>query len=574
MDSKFERYVGRIFDRRYKITKIIGVGGMAVVFEAVDLVMHRTVAVKMLKDEISNDTQAVKRFINESKAVSMLSHPNIVSICDVSVRDNIKYIVMERIEGITLKKYMTKKGVLSLRETINITQQILRALEHAHSKGIIHRDIKPQNIMMLRNGQIKVTDFGIARLPNAENVTMTDKAVGTVYYISPEQASAKAIDSRSDLYSLGIMIYEMMTGKLPFVSENPLTVAMMQVNRQPKRPREINPDIPVGMEQIILTAMEKNPDRRFQSATAMLRSLDQIKTNPHYVFTARTPQNGKGSAKNHTSSRSAVRTGTAPKPKKKEKQSRSMFPIITGVTAAFFLVAVFSGIVALNLIINGSAKDQTVVVGDYIGQNYEEIKAELEQERCYTLTVNKVYNDKPYGEILDQKPAKDSKRKIQPGKTTVELELTISRGPRSFMLEDYTLTHVSSTKIILQQQLGLKCTVVNEDSETVPEGYIIRTNPAAGVTVTAGNTITLYVSKGQSLQFTHIPDCVNKTAASAAILLKDAGLKAGNITYEYSESVKEGVVISQSGIALSEVVKGTKVDLVISLGPKPSAQTE
>ncbi|MBE6612342.1 MAG: serine/threonine protein kinase, partial [Ruminococcaceae bacterium] len=227
MDT-FEKYVGQVIDKRYRIIRVLGIGGMAVVFEANDLLMRRNVALKMLKDDIAKDTPSVKRFINESKAVAMLSHPNIVNIYDVSVKDDLKYIVMELIEGITLKNYIQKKGVLNYHEIISITEQILLALEHAHSKGIVHRDIKPQNIMMLKNGVIKVADFGIAKLPNAETLTMTDKAIGTVFYISPEQASGKQIDRRSDIYSLGVTMYEMATGKLPFVADSPVTVAIMQ----------------------------------------------------------------------------------------------------------------------------------------------------------------------------------------------------------------------------------------------------------------------------------------------------------------------------------------------------------
>ncbi len=283
MDN-YEKYVGQIFDNRYRIERVIGIGGMAIVFKATDLLMRRVVAVKILKDEIAGDEPSVKRFINEYKAIAMLSHPNIVNIYDVSVRENIKYIVMEYVDGITLKNYMRHREVLNLREIVSYTTQILRALDHAHKKGIIHRDIKPQNIMLLKNGIIKVMDFGIAKLPNAETVTLTDKAIGTVYYISPEQVEGGQIDSRSDLYSLGVMLYEMATGQLPFTADTPVSVALMQVNETAVPPREINPQIPVGLEQIICRAMEKNPDDRYQSAEDMLSHIQKLRENPRVVF--------------------------------------------------------------------------------------------------------------------------------------------------------------------------------------------------------------------------------------------------------------------------------------------------
>ena len=280
--QRFEKYVGQVFDGRYRIQKIIGIGGMAVVFEAEDFVMKRTVALKLLKDEINNDVQSVRRFINESRAVAMLNHPNIVAIYDVTVKDDLKYIVMENIRGITLKSYMNRKGVLNVKEALSFTEQILMALEHAHSKGIIHRDIKPQNIMLLRNGTIKVADFGIAKLPdvNETQEEQNKKAIGTVYYISPEQASGKPIDARSDLYSLGVMLYEMVTGRLPFRSEQLLNVAKMQVNEKPVPPSKRNAAVPKGVEQLILCAMEKDPAKRFQSAKEMLRVVTQLKNNP------------------------------------------------------------------------------------------------------------------------------------------------------------------------------------------------------------------------------------------------------------------------------------------------------
>ena len=338
------RYVGKILDRRYEIKRIIGIGGMAVVFEANDIVMNRTVAVKMLKEDLSDDAEAVKRFINESKAVSMLSHQNIVKIFDVSVKARLKYIVMERVEGITLKSYMQKKGALSREEVISYSEQVLRALEHAHSKGIVHRDIKPQNIMLLKNGRVKVTDFGIAVLPSSDK-NPDGKAIGTVYYISPEQASGKETDTRSDLYSLGILMYEMATGTLPFNAETPVSVALMQVREQPKPPSEIRADIPRGLEQIILGAMEKSPERRFQSATQMLKYVEKVHLNPEYVFKTR------GAAQESTALHAAndmKKQINKKKSVKRRKESSSMFPIILGVAVAFAIVLITCAVTLLD----------------------------------------------------------------------------------------------------------------------------------------------------------------------------------------------------------------------------------
>ena len=282
----YKDYIGTVLDERYLIDGLIGVGGMAIVFEARDtFINNNRVAIKMLKNDVASDDIMVKRFKNESKAESMLKHRNIVDIHDVSVKGKEKYIVMEYVEGITLKNYLKgKDGPLSLDEITCYTRQILKALCVAHESGIIHRDIKPQNIMVLQNGLIKVMDFGIAKLPNAETVTVTDKAIGTVYYMSPEQASGKRIDARSDIYSLGAMLYELATGELPFTGDTPLSVVLKQINEDPVPPREINRDIPVGLEQIILCAMSKKPQDRFQSAEVMLDFVKQLYKNKDIKF--------------------------------------------------------------------------------------------------------------------------------------------------------------------------------------------------------------------------------------------------------------------------------------------------
>ncbi len=563
MMNAFDKYVGQVFDNRYKITKILGVGGMAVVFEAFDTKLNRIVALKMLKDEIANDSQSVKRFINESKAVSMLAHPNIVSIYDVSVKDNLKYIVMERVDGITLKSYMTQKGVLSLSETLSYTEQILRALEHAHSKGIIHRDIKPQNIMLLKNGRIKVTDFGIAKLPNAETVTMTDKAIGTVFYISPEQASGKVIDQRSDLYSLGVLMYEMTTGKLPFDAESPVSVALMQVNATAKPPREIMPNIPLGVEQIIMLAMEKQPERRFQNATQMLRHLLQIKNNPTYVFKTKSRDGKIAIADTEASSKSKTAK------KSVSKGGRSMFPVILGVTLAFLLVVGISAGVVIDRFKDSQemTASQEVTVPDLMGQILTEelINKYTKDGFKITVTYDDSQPDIEVNTVLKQSPEAGIVRKIIPGQQYCDINLTLSRGKDAKVLPDLTVKDYREVEIKLSE-LGLKFVEEFEENDNIPVGYVIRTMPMAGEKVNAGETVTLYISKGTDVKYIQVPNFIGLTEAQAKAQLVQYNLALGEITYEQSSKPK-GTVIAQSREAYESVPeKTTKIDLVISSG--------
>lgn len=565
--DKYDKYVGQIFDRRYRIVRIIGVGGMAVVFEAVDTVMKRTVAVKMLKEEIAGDAQAVKRFINESRAVSMLSHPNIVSIYDVSVRDDLKYIVMERVDGITLKNYMNSRGPLPPKEIMNYTAQILRALDHAHSKGIIHRDIKPQNIMLLKNGKIKVTDFGIAKLPNAETVTMTDKAIGTVYYISPEQASGKKIDPRSDIYSLGVVMYEMATGKLPFVADSPVSVALMQVNNQPRPPREILPSVPPGVEAMILTAMEKDPDKRFQSASVMLHYVLRLREDPGYNFkahhsgsTAQIPvQRGKGGRK------------------AAKKQSRSMFPIIAAVVTAFMLVLITTGIVVLKNALDRSKESQgvTVSVPKYVGSVYnDELKKQIEDEGYFNIIVKEEFDaDHEEGYILAQDPDEGAARKVKRGTQKADVKLTVCTGAGSFTLDDYSVVEYRTAKLEMQKK-GLKVEEYGEYDNTLIEYYTLRTDPPAGSTVKRGDTVKIFYSLGPQIEYVTISTFVGMTESDAITTLNSLGISYGKITYEKNDKYSKGQIISQSKAVGSKVPVGvTEIDFTVSLGDGSSEET-
>lgn len=550
--ENYEKYVGMIFDGRYRIQRIIGLGGMAVVFEAEDLLMHRTVAVKMLKEGVGDDATSVKRFINESKAVSMLSHPNIVSIYDVSVREDLKYIVMEHIRGITLKNYMSRKGKLPVREAVSFTEQILRALDHAHSKGIIHRDIKPQNIMLLKNGMIKVADFGIAKLPSAETVTVTDKAIGTVYYISPEQASGKPNDPRSDLYSVGVMLYEMVTGTLPFSADSPVSVALMQIHNTPRPPRALCPELPLGLQQIILRAMEKDPDRRYQSAREMLRHIVALKNNPDTIF------NLSGAQKEEEEE--------DPMPMRKRKEKATMLPIITGVLTAFLLVGAVTGFYIMSRVIKAQKADaaQTIKVENFVGQVYnEEMQASMPAE--YHVTVEYRYDeDSEPDTVLEQDPKPGEQRNVIAGKQYCELTLTLSRGAQSFALENYAILDARIVSLEMER-LGLKSTVTEEYNDTVLEGYVIRTEPAAGETVTSGDMITLVVSKGQKVEYVSVPDFRGRARADALRLLYSTPLSLGKVTYVKSE-LEEGSVVSQSRPVGTQVPSGAAVDFEVSAG--------
>ncbi len=390
--NKYEGFIGKVLDNRYKILELVGLGGMACVLKAQDLVMNRIVAIKILNDEYNGNEVAEARFIDESKAVAMLSNKNIVNVYDVAIYPDIKYIVMEYLDGITLREYLDNKGAIGWKEACIYVLQILRALAHAHSKGIIHRDIKPQNVILMRNGDIKVTDFGIAKLPNSDSEEQNEKAVGTVYYISPEQACGKETDYYSDIYSVGILLYEAVTGTLPFTAETPMEVAMLQVNEEPVHPRDIVLDIPVGVSQIILKAMEKAPEDRFHSAHSMTKALEWVLRNPDVIFSmsetaANEAPTGTGSVvsidmiataeiepyadeeiKNSLGDnnldidkvKKKQKGAKTPFKRKKHKSNSSMFPVISGVTSAFLIVALILGILFIGEFISNLTSQEDI----------------------------------------------------------------------------------------------------------------------------------------------------------------------------------------------------------------------
>ena len=553
MDA-YQNYIGLVLDNRYRLKRLVGIGGMAMVFEADDLLKKTTVAVKILKEEFAADEVSVQRFINESKAVLMLSHPNIVKIFDVSVKGEYKYIVMEYIDGITLKAYMQRKGALSVKETIAYSIQILRALEHAHLGGVVHRDIKPQNIMLLRSGQIKVTDFGIAKLPDAKTLTATDKAIGTVYYISPEQAAGeKGIDRRADLYSVGVMMYEMITGKLPFDGENPVSIALKQISEEPKPPHELNPNIPEGLEQIILFAMEKDKDKRFQTATQMIDLLKRVRENPGVVFKQ------KNTPKKHNGTQSKKST---------------MLPIIMGVASAFLLVALISAFTVVHDIFFGDTANNTVTieVDQFVGRAYDDaLQKELEKSN-YRVKVDYAYSaDTESGTVIAQTPKAGESRKGIKGQKFADLTLTVSRGEEELYMDDYTYFDKRQAQIDLRGK-GFTVTVSEDYSDVVPDGCVISTSPAAGEKVSAGATVILLVSKGEKIETTVVPNFVGTTSVDAYELLVKSDLRLGTISYRYDDYADYGIIVEQSLSMGTPVPKGmAKINFVISKGPEPAA---
>ena len=563
MDA-FDKYIGRVFDKRYKIEKVIGVGGMAIVFKAEDILMNRTVAIKMLKNDVSGDSEALRRFINESKAVAMLSHENIVNIYDVSVKGNTKYIVMEYIEGITLKAFLKHKGgSLSWRETLNISEQILRALEHAHSKGVIHRDIKPQNIMLLKNGLIKVADFGIAKLPDTDTFTVTDQAIGTVNYISPEQAMNKEpIDERSDLYSVGVLMYELSCGELPFTGDTPVAVAYKHVNEAPKSPREIKTDMPQGLEQIIMRAMEKSPEMRYQSARQMLNHISALKKNPGIKF--------RTAAELEALKAGQKKKKVKPKKQVKKKTVRErgglVLPIIFGVFSAFMVIVVILAFMVFDMTLSRD-ENPNVKVDNYVGRIYDdELRAEL-AELGYIVTLEPRTTGNRLNEIVLQKPEAGTDRLTTKG---VELILYYYSGATKEVLPDLSYKAYASVRSEYASKYDLE--PIYEEDQSIPSEYITRTYPPAGSVVELGQKITIYISRGYATEKHKVPNVCGIDFKDANKSLISEGFVVGNVTFVESEFEKNTVIL-QSVTAFTEMPVNTEIDLTISLGP-PETEPE
>lgn len=560
-----ESYVGKRLDGRYEIREIIGVGGMAIVYKAYDIIDDRIVAVKVLKDEYLANEEFRRRFKNESKAIAVLSHPNIVKVYDVSYGDRLQYIVMEHVEGITLKEYIEQQEVINQKEAVYFEMQILRALQHAHDKGVVHRDIKPQNIMLLENGTIKVTDFGIARFSRSETRTLSDSTIGSVHYISPEQARGDVTDDRADLYSVGVMFYEMLTGKLPFVADSSVSVAIMQLQNDPEPPTKVNPDIPIGLEQIIMRAMKKNVNERYQSAAEMILDLEEFKRNPaiqfNYSFFVDTEP-----------TKAIKKSSPTPAPVKIEEEEEEevknrTIPILIGIIAALIVAIGVLGVVAVHFGWVDLGIFSKTEVPEFVGMNYyDEIEGVYED---FNFAEPLITNDdtKAPGTVLTQSP--DAGTKIDADKTVIQLTIAVSSEqvaiPGNLVGNDYAYV------VSQLEDLGFNVKPRKVELEGIDPGIVVKVSPTSGTMATVGDVVTVEYNayEGEEIEYVTVKDVTGLKTADAKKLLTSLNLDV-KITEVFHDTVEVGIVTEQSIKNRTSVPVGTEVEIFVSKGPDPS----
>ena len=555
-----DKYVGKRLDGRYEIREIIGVGGMAVVYKAYDNQEDRLVAIKILKEEFLTNEEFLRRFKNESKAIAMLSHPNIVNVYDVSFGDLIQYIVMEYIEGITLKEFIEKEGSLRWKDAVHFTIQILKGLQHAHDNGIVHRDVKPQNIMVLEDGTIKVTDFGIARFARSDQRTITDKAIGSVHYISPEQARGEKTDEKADIYSVGVMLYEMLTGKLPFQADSAVSVAIMQLQREPQLPTEINDSIPQGLEQITMHAMQKSQERRYQSAAEMLCDLGNFRKDPELTFAYsyfvdNSPTKFVGE----------IVREEKPEEKEAQKEKNNIIPILLGIAVTLVIALVVLAFIFIPKLLSDTGKE--IECPNFVGQKFADIKNDPEYTENFIFNPKWQENEEyDYGYIYEQSIKEGSKVKDD-----TKITLFVSMGQSTEKVPDVR-NQLESYAVSQLKAAGFVTKIVEEANDEVEAGYVIRTEPQHTTVVADGETITIVVSTGKPQEFVLVPDVLGQPEEQAKKELQKVGLKAKvetqkvNITPE-KDYQPAGNVLAQSPQSSTEkVAEGTEGVLYISSG--------
>jgi len=564
---------GKILGNRYELIEKIGGGGMATVYKAKCRLLNRFVAVKILRPEFTNDEEFVKRFRVEAQAAASLSHPNIVSIYDVGYEDNIHYIVMEYVNGITLKDYIEQKGALPWQEAVDITIQVCSAIEVAHANNIVHRDIKPHNILLTKDGIAKVTDFGIARAVSSSTITMAGSTIGSVHYFSPEQARGGYTDEKSDLYSLGITMYEMVTGRLPFDGETPVSIAIKHIQTVPIQPIELNRYIPTAVNAIIMKAIRKGQDQRYQTARSMLNDLYRCIKDPYGNFVVE-----ESYIANPTKRMQAITDNdideyeddiairqinnedeyVAPNSSKKT---------IWIATAASIVVVALLVILTIYMV-NKPAKSsntEEVIIQNYIGKNFNDVRDELEAKGITVDEPNMKYSDEFKENTIMAQSIKPG-QPLKPGGFN-SIKFDVSKGPEKKLVPSYIGKDYKIAEAELRDNYKLKVEVIEEFSD-FPIDTVIRTVPEANSEVKAGDSIKIYKSKGPEIKMTEVPDLTGKTLDQAKQILSNKNLKVGNLS---PSSPGAGLkIIKQEPSAGQQVQEDTAIDLYFEEPAKTS----
>lgn len=557
MDTN-DKYIGKMLDDRYEILEVIGEGGMAIVYRALDHRLNRDVAVKIMRDEMAADEEFRRRFCTESHAVAMLSHPNIVAVYDVSHNDNVEYIVMELVDGITLKQYIERKGVVAWKEVVHFTKQISKALAHAHERGIIHRDIKPQNIMLLRDGTIKVGDFGIAALEN-EVYENNGEAIGSIHYIAPEQARGECPDARSDIYSLGVMMYEMLTGGLPFTGNTLGEIAVQHMNAKPVPPHEKNPEIPLELERITLKAMSAELSERYQSANELLSDLEAFIHTPVTI-------DGE-SADYENPGVKPVRSSTELS-RERYRLRRRRSGVVSFMSGTFGLLVLAVALFAF--LWNFWLKDvfspaERIALPNFEGSNYESIINNTELSSMYKFNVIYISDDSVEpGIVISQSPAAGRSMMVTP--SGIEVDLTVNAGVSLTSVPDVLNTDYRDAMRNLRAA-GFNVEIENAASDSYTKDYVIATSPVAGEQLSSGSTVYITVSAGPEIQYVSMPNLVGSTEDSAISRIESSNLSYGGSDRVVSD-YEAGTVIDQSISSSESVAEHTKVYLTVSSGPQ------
>lgn len=587
-----EQYIGTKLNDRYELLSILGVGGMAVVYKAKDTRLNRMVAVKVLKPDLAADADIRRRFHDESRTVSIMNHGNIVNVYDVNQDGALDYFVMELVDGITLKQYIRKRGgVINWREALHFTVQIMEALSHAHSKGIIHRDIKPQNIMVLRDGSVKVTDFGIARIVDSAQQTMTKEALGSVHYISPEQAKGSAVDARSDIYSAGVALYEMITGRLPFEGESPVAVAVQHINSVALPPRDLNPEIPVGMEQITIKMMAPDRELRYASAEEVLADLEAFRRDSGIVFDyqfpwmAMKPREEVAAPDAETEKlkwQAQVQSMTQPEEPEQEEEEvqeddgKRTALMIGVIIAAILLVLLFIFRMLFSSLIGDLLGGSTeYIIPNLLGKTYTEAQAAIfkDDEICghFTVTISEeTAYDATYepGQIISQEPLGGSTTKSEKTEIIVVVCAEEEEEEKQLIMPHLIGQNYEDCADKLKDKYHAVVKYKSEFSSEYQEGLVIKTSPEEGAVLKEGQTVTLTYSKGPKSTTVTMISLIGMTQEEAESSLTEMGLVPGRVVTMESDK-PAGTVIFQSVKSGSSVEKNTSVDLQISSGPRP-----